>query len=644
MNFLPHSLRTALFTLACAVLISSCATLHMDEGTVAYEQLRYQDAIHHLGKAVQRNATPEAYRMLAAAYAKVNAIDEAAMAYGLLCAGPHAEDDDRTAYARILMSQGKYDQASEILDAVSARNPTDMMARSLQISAMGAEDVRNDSTAYELTALETPGVLTAFSPCVYGDRLIFTGSIEKMGALDPYTDLSYTDLYSMPISGGKPVPLEGANGPYHDGIATVSPDGKMLVYTRSSHQEEKSRRLTSESDVNNTTIYYARRNAQDTGWEKPIEIGLSDGRFMFAHPAFSADGERLYFSSNYPGGSGGMDIWYIKRNGNTWQFPAVNLGPVVNSPGNEVFPQPQGTDTLYYASDAHFTLGGLDVVYSTKGDSIWSAPHHLGYPLNSRSDDFGIAFDKDKGNRSGWVSSDRGGYDQIFAFTINPSPLDVRGRVVEAHSRQPIPYAKLRLIDVQDGSAFNITADKDGHFEARLPHAHKYEIQASMDLFFSNEKAFLTPADPIMREMNLVIDLVPVDDLTMDEFVSELSAGDVFQLPEINWDYDSYSLRESSMPTLDIVAEFLVNNPNIVVELQSHCDSRGQNDYNQRLSDHRARSAALYLTDRSVSSDQVVPIGKGESQLKNECANLVPCSEAKHEQNRRTEFVIVNVE
>jgi outer membrane protein OmpA-like peptidoglycan-associated protein len=165
-----------------------------------------------------------------------------------------------------------------------------------------------------------------------------------------------------------------------------------------------------------------------------------------------------------------------------------------------------------------------------------------------------------------------------------------------------------------------------------------------MDLFFSNEKAFLTPADPIMREMNLVIDLVPVDDLTMDEFVSELSAGDVFQLPEINWDYDSYSLRESSMPTLDIVAEFLVNNPNIVVELQSHCDSRGQNDYNQRLSDHRARSAALYLTDRSVSSDQVVPIGKGESQLKNECANLVPCSEAKHEQNRRTEFVIVNVE
>jgi outer membrane protein OmpA-like peptidoglycan-associated protein/Tol biopolymer transport system component len=642
MNFLPYSLRTALFTMAGAVLISSCATLHMDEGTVAYEQLRYQDAIHHLGKAVQGNATPEAYRMLAAAYAKVNATDEAAMAYGLLCAGPHAEDDDRIAYARILMSQGKYDRASEILDAVSARNPADMMARSLQISAMGAEDIRRDSTAYELTAMETPGVLAAFSPCVYGDQLIFTGSIEKMGARDPYTDLSYTDLYSMPISGGKPTPLEGANGPYHDGVATVSPDGKMLVYTRSSHKEEKARRLTSEGDVNNTTIYYARRNAQDTGWEKPIEIGLTDGKFMFAHPAFSADGERLYFSSNYPGGSGGMDIWYIKRNGNTWQFPPVNLGPVVNSPGNEVFPQPQGNDTLYYASDAHFTLGGLDVVYAIKGDSTWSAPHHLGYPLNSRSDDFGIVFAK--GNRSGWVSSDRGGYDQIFAFTINPSPLDVRGRVVEAHSRQPIPYAKLRLIDVQDGSAFNITADKDGHFEARLPHAHKYEIQASMDLFFSNEQAFLTPADPIMREMDLVIDLLPVDDLTMSEFVSELSAGDVFQLPEINWDYDSYSLRKSSMPTLDIVAEFLANNPNIVVELQSHCDSRGQNVYNQRLSDRRARSAARYLTDRGVSSDQVVPIGKGESQLKNECANRVPCSEAKHEQNRRTEFVIVNVE
>ena len=638
----PISLRTALFTLAVGMLISGCSTLHMDEGSAAYEQLRYQDAIHHLSKAVQRDATPEAYRMLAASYARVNATDEAAMAYGLLCASPHAEDNDRIAYARILMSQGQYDRASQILDAVSARNPDDMMARSLQISAMGAEEVKRDSTAYELTVMETPGVLAAFSPCISGDQMIFTGSVEKFGSRDPYTDLSYTDLYSMPLSGGKPEPLKSVNGPYHDGVATVSPDGKMLVYTRSSHKEEKARRLTSEGDVNNTTIYYARRNAEDTEWEKPIEIGLSDGRFMFAHPSFSADGERLYFSSNYPGGSGGMDIWYMKRNGDTWEFPPVNLGPVVNSPGNEVFPQPQGRDTLYYASNAHFTLGGLDVVYAIEGDSTWSGPHHLGYPLNSRSDDFGIIFAE--GNRSGWVSSDRGGFDQIFAFTINPTPLDVRGRVVESHSRQPIPYAKLRLIDVHDGSAFNITADKDGRFEARLPHARTYEIQASMDLFFSNEQTLLTPADPVTREMDMVIDLMPVDDLTMSQYVSQLSAGDVFQLPEINWDYDSYSLRESSMPTLEIVAEFLVNNPLIVVELQSHCDSRGQNAYNQKLSDRRARSAARYLTDRGVSSNQVVPIGKGETQLKNECANGVPCSEAKHEQNRRTEFVIVEVE
>jgi outer membrane protein OmpA-like peptidoglycan-associated protein len=337
-----------------------------------------------------------------------------------------------------------------------------------------------------------------------------------------------------------------------------------------------------------------------------------------------------------------MDIWYVNRNGDTWEFPPVNLGPVVNSPGNEVFPHPRGSDTLYYASNAHFTLGGLDVVYTLESDSTWSSPHHLGYPLNSRSDDFGIIFAE--GNRNGWVSSDRGGFDQIFAFSINPTPFDVRGRVVESHSRQPIPYAKLRLIDVHDGSAFNITADKDGRFEARLPHARTYEIQASMDLFFSNEQSLLTPADPVTREMDMDIDLMPVDDLTMSQYVSQLSAGDVFQLPEINWDYDSYSLRESSMPTLEIVAEFLVNNPLIVVELQSHCDSRGQNAYNQKLSDRRARSAARYLTDRGVSSNQVVPIGKGETQLKNECANGVPCSEAKHEQNRRTEFVIVEVE
>lgn len=636
------SFRTSALLLGSIVLITGCATLHLEEGAASFDQLRYQDAIHHLSKAVEREASPEAYRMLAESYAKVNATDEAAMAYGLLCAGPFAEDTDRIAYARILMSQGRYDRATEVLNAVAARNPNDMMARSLQISAMNAEGIKKDSTAYELTAMQTPGVLTAFSPTIHGDQMIFTGTVEKFGVRDPYTDLSFTDLYSMPLSGGKPTPLKGANGPYHDGVSTVSPDGKMLIYTRSSHKEERARKLTSEGNVNNTTIYYARRNAEDTGWEKPIELGLTDGRFMFAHPAFSKDGERLYFASDYPGGSGGMDIWYIKRNGNTWQFPPVNLGPTVNSPGNEVFPQPKGNDTLYYASDAHFTLGGLDVVYSVAGDSTWSEPHHLGYPLNSRSDDFGIVFNDD--NRSGWVSSDRAGYDRIYAFTINPTPLDVRGRVVEANSRQPIPFAKIRLIDVLDGSAFNITADEFGHFEVRLPHAHRYEIQASMDLFFSNEQAFLTPVDPVTREMDLVIDLLPVDDLTMSKYVSLISAGDVFQLPEINWDFDSFSLRQASMPTLEIVAEFLKNNPDIVVELQSHCDSRGYDRYNQKLSDRRARSAAKFLTSRGVEARQVIPVGKGETELKNECADGVPCSEPKHEQNRRTEFVIVHVE
>lgn len=637
-SFLSPSLVLGLI-LGSIITFSGCARLHVEEGQAAFDELRYQDAIHHFGMAVQRFPDPESYRKLAASHALINEPEEASAAYAILIAQPDATDEDRLAYAEVLFKQQRYVEAERLLNEVSQRDPGNEVAAALRQSALLAQDSSRDTSAFELEPFATEGIRSAFAPFRFGNTLYFTGALEKPGARDPYTDLSYTDLYQIPVSGGTPQMTPGINGPYHDGIATMSPDGNLLVFTRSNHAPEKvGKLLLDDASVNNTTIFYARKGLES--WSNPLEIGLSEGAHMFAHPAFSPDGQVLYFASDMPGGLGGMDIWKIDRNGDTWTFPAVNLGPQVNSAGDDVFPSLKGNDTLFFASDAQITLGGLDVLYSVRGeDGSWGTPVHLDYPLNSQSDDFCMSFNDD--GKSGFVSSDRYGYDRIMKFKIVDRPLLVRGMVVDSETGEPIPDAKVDLLDAEDGSAVALRSDASGAFELNLPHGREFRAEATMDTYFAENISMSTPADPLVRDMEVVIELTPSSELTDEEYASAIRPGDSFELPEIRWDYDSYRLREEAKPSLSLVAEFLRNRPGIEVELRSHCDARGSDRYNERLSERRAESAARYLLDLGVPTNQVIPVGVGEAELRNECGNGVPCSEAKHQENRRTEFLVV---
>ena len=633
------SLPLTTWVLILAGLMSGCATLHLEEGQAAYDELRYQDAIHHFGQAVQRNPDADAYRKLARAHALVNEHEEAAAAYSVLVSMADATDEDRIGYASVLFKEGQYAEAERLLDAVSQRDPGNEVAAALRRSAVLAQDDRRDTTAFVLHPIETPGIRAAFAPHRFANTLYLTGAVERPGAKDPYTDLSYTDLYQMPVKGGTPTLVPGVNGPYHDGMAAVSPDGSTLIFTRSNHEGDKAGKLlTDDSDVNNTTLYYARKGMEE--WERVVEIGLSEGANMFAHPAWSPDGSRLYFSSDMPGGEGGMDIWYIRRNGTTWEYPPVNMGSRVNSRGDDVFPSLKGNDTLFFASDAQITFGGLDILFSVRDSTgTWGKPMHLDYPLNSQSDDFAVTFNPD--GQSGMVSSDRYGYDRIFNFNIVERPLMVEGIVVDSISGAPIPNATINLLDADDGSAVALHSDMNGAFSLKLPHGKLYRAEALMDTYFARNIEIETPSDPLVSDLRLEIALVPISELNSDDYASSIQEGDRFELPEIRWDYDSYVLRDEAKPSLALVAEFLQNRPEIEVELRSHCDARGSDRYNQKLSERRAESAARYLMDLGVSAMQVHPVGVGEGELINECRNGVPCSEAKHQENRRTEFLIV---
>ena len=637
---LRNSLLLSFFgVILAALVLQGCASLHLEEGQAAFQELRYQDAIHHFGKAVVRSPNPEAYRMLAGSHARVNEHEEAVSAYSVLIALPDATDEDRLAYSAALFKEGEYQQAERILNEIGQRDPSNELAAALRQSAILAQDDRRDTTAFKVSPIETPGIRSAFAPLRAGETLYFTGAVERQGAKDPYTDLSYTDIYQMPVKGGTPVLVPGVNGPYHDGMAAPSPDGSLLVFTRSSHQEDKvGKLLLDDASVNNTTLYYARKGL--TEWQNVVEIGLSDEASMFAHPAWSPDGSRLYFSSDMPGGQGGMDIWYIRRNGTTWEYPPVNMGSMINSVGDDVFPSLKGNDTLFYASDGQITFGGLDVLFTVR-DSLgnWERPLHLDFPLNSQSDDFALTFNSD--GKSGLISSDRYGYDRLLSFEIIERPLLVTGTVIDSLTGEPIPNAIINLLDSEDGSAVALNSDLNGIFKLNLPHGKSYRAEALMDTYFARNLSIETPTDPLIRELQLEIYLVPLSELKNDDYASSIREGDRFELPEIRWDYDSYRLREEAKPALALVAQFLQNRPRIEVELRSHCDARGLDSYNQKLSERRAGSAAQYLLDLGVANSQVHPVGVGEAELRNECSDGIPCSEAKHQENRRTEFLIV---
>ena len=422
-------------------------------------------------------------------------------------------------------------------------------------------------------------------------------------------------------------------------MAAVSPDGSILIFTRSNHEADKAGRLlTDDSDVNNTTLFYARKGEEK--WERVVEIGLSEGANMFAHPAWSPDGSRLYFSSDMPGGQGGMDLWYIRRNGTTWEYPPVNMGPRVNSPGDDVFPSMKGNDTLFFASDAQITFGGLDILFSVRDSTgAWGNPMHLDYPLNSQSDDFSLIFNPD--GQSGLVSSDRFGYDRLFKFNIVERPLLVEGIVVDSITGAAIPNATINLLDVVDGSAVALNSDVNGLFQLKLPHGKTYRAEALMDTYFARNLEITTPADPLVRELRLEIALVPTSELKDDDYASSIREGDRFELPEIRWDYDSYVLRgRPSQPSplwLNSCRTGPASRSNSVPTAM-----RGvRTATTRKLSERRANSAARYLMDLGVPSDQVHPVGVGEGEFRNECGNGVPCSEAKHQENRRTEFLII---
>lgn len=645
------SIRLPLVALAL-VFLGSCARVSLKDGMQAYDELRYQDAIQHLGKGLEKLNDEPARRAYAASLYETHRFAEARVQYEILAAKPGFSDADRINYGRTLMALKKYEDAEAVFNGILSRDPNNQVAEQLSNSSKRAPAMARDSSMYDVSPVFTNGLTSAYAPFVKDGQVYFSGTRAVVGEKDAYTGLSFTDLYAAPLNGAnmsQPEKVSGVNGAYHDGVATISPDGATMVLTRSNYGTGKKLEVNDQSV--NTMQLYASTKTADGKWGEPVLLPFCKSTNMYAHPSFSPDGKTLYFASDLSGGFGGMDLYSVTTENGGWGTPS-NLGSTINTPGNEVFPSFRSADSLYFSSNAHQTIGGLDIMYSVKRGNAWANPVHLPYPINTNFDDFGMAFTNN--GETGFFSSDRSGRDNIYAFVENDNAFSLSGLVTRKFDGSPVEAAKITIQNLTDGTEEVFMSDELGMFENVLIAGKDYKIKVEKDGFFAVTQNVSTKDVSGNREVKLDLELL---DLSNPGDTANNGSGDAngntnlpkgidanapYKIPNILWDYNKSDVREDARPYLDYVAKLLKDNSNLRVEISSHADSRGSDFYNDELSNRRAKAVSEYLVSKGVKRSMLISRGYGKRKPINRCVNGIECTETEHQANRRTEFKVIN--
>jgi outer membrane protein OmpA-like peptidoglycan-associated protein len=485
-----------------------------------------------------------------------------------------------------------------------------------------------------------------FSPAIYKGGIVFTSDRMK-DQLDEtygwtnfnYLNLHYTEpeYYKNLWSPMKPSELmkNNFNQEYHDGPATFTYDSKRIYVTKTLEKDGK-------KDEDNITTSLLKLFYADIEEGKKVSfqpMPFNSKNYSTAHPAISEDNKKIIFSSDMPGGFGGSDLYFSVFENEGWTTPK-NLGGVINTVGNEVFPYWSGDSVLFFASDDHQGYGGLDIFRSTLlNDSTWSDPENLKAPINSSYDDFGIVLSENK--TEGLFSSNRPdgkGSDDIYAFKnlkfapkIKP-PFIVNGYVKEKGTLIPVKQATIFIFDSNANNVLIAKTDSYGYFEAEASYDQIYIAKAMKDSFLYDCLSFRTPDDVELMNYSLPRDLL------LGKIEIELVTR-----VEIYYDVDKWDIREDAKPPLDSLVRFMKNNP-INAELSSHTDCRASAEYNLNLSQKRANAAVDYIVSQGINAGRIIAKGYGESRLVNHCADGVTCSDTEHQANRRTEFKITGVD
>lgn len=606
-QFFLYTKVLALLVLSLLLLAGCGAEKNMKKAEKFMAIGEYYDAASQYKQAYSKTPLKERDRRgliagkMAVCYRKINSTPKAVAAYRNMVRYNKATVDDRLELGRQLLKNGDYKQAAEQFRVVLDSMPDNVLARNGLLSAQQAPVWKKQGSRYTVKRMDVFNSRRAeYSPMLSGDQfdqLYFTSTRNDATGdeLSGITGTKNGDIFvSQKDDKGKWSKPEVVNGGLNteadEGASCLSPDQREMYLTQC---------VTDPSYPRYAQI--VKSNRSDAAWGKASSVELTkDTLSCFAHPAVSPDGQWLYFVSDMPGGKGGLDIWRVRIT-SAGYGGVENLGEPINTPGNETFPTFRPNGDLYFSSDGHPGMGGLDIFIAHPDKSGRYVLEHPGYPLNSQGDDFGMTFEGVK-NR-GFFSSNRNdgrGWDHIYSF-VNPEIVQsVKGWVYEQEGYE-LPAAQVYMIG-SDGTNLKLGVKSDGSFEKELTPGVEY-------MFLATCKGFLNHKEELK--------VVPMND--SHEYVLQFPLASITApvlIDNIFYDFNKATLRPESQTALDELVKLLNENPNVTIELSSHCDYKGSSAYNKLLAQRRAESVVNYLVDKGIARDRLSPVGYGKEKPK----------------------------
>lgn len=625
-----------------------------------YEQFEFALALEQYQKAAEkRKPDVKTTERIADSYRLTRHSAEAEKWYAQVVGMAGRDPINIYHYAEALRSNGKYEEAkqqymqwAEEVPEVEARAQALMEACDKAISWMARLPL---AEVKRLNGLNAQGY-SDFSPMSYGkDGIIFTsdrGVSQEGKAAGTYgwTGRPYLQLFMASRDGsgnwGQPTALhEMINNQYHNATASATEDGQVLYFTRTQLVQKRKpgnadptswidKTVQAQEYVNRLEIFAAQKKGTTWADIKPFSYNNVE-EYSVGHPALSPDGKTMYFVSDMPGGVGETDIYYtLRQPDGSWGEP-VNAGILINTPGRESFPYVDKNGKLYFSSDGHTGMGGLDIFAAEGKHAAWTAVNNLGYPVNSPKNDYGIMFNED--GETGLLSSNRegeNGTDDIYSFKILQKPVVLAVTTLERKQNEgkrniqvALPQVQLVISqqDLTDTSV--VTTNASGQYFMDGRKGSTYALQGTKQGYLNQNTMVEVP--------KTAADTVQVA-LLFDRDEKDVA----IVLENIYYDLDKWDIRPDAAKELDKLAEVLEANPTIKMELSSHTDSRESLKYNQLLSERRAQAAVDYLISKGIAKDRLTAKGYGKTRLVNKCTDGAQCPEEMHQQNRRTEFRI----
>lgn len=497
--------------------------------------------------------------------------------------------------------------------------------------------------------------LSDFAPTFYGDSyLVFASNREKPNAVQrvhEWNNQPYLDLYEIKL--GDSLKVDGEpkempkiiNSPFHEASAVFTKDRKTMYFTRNNLKGKKLGK--SEDGTNYLKIY--RSDRTDKGeWGEPVDLPFNSDEFSVAHPALSPDEKKLYFSSDMPETLGMSDIFVVDINEDGTYSEPRNLGPEINTEGNESFPFISDDGLLFFSSNGHVGLGGLDIFVSViKRDGSFGEAFNLGRPINSSKDDFSFIINSDL--QVGFFASNRNiekGQDDIYRFVQNEELITecnqyLEGIISDIETGSGIPEVLVELFDEQLKSIDKMLTNSKGAYSFKVECDQRYIVRVSKDGFITFEELVRT-GNQYESGIQQDLSLQSGDDLGVTRAGQGDDLRNILQLDPIYFDFDKADIRKDAEVELQKVVAVLKSYPQMRIDIRSHTDSRAGDAYNMILSERRAQATVNYIVNQGVNKTRVTGKGYGETQLLNHCSNNVDCSEEEHAINRRSEFIIIN--